>query len=210
MNCRPQRSDASRNRDRLLGVAADAFARDGVDASLERIARAADVGIGTLYRHFPTRDALIEAVYRHNVDALCAAAEELTAALPPDEALGEWMQRLVAYGATKKGLAAYLKSVAAADSDLFESAHTRVLQTLQALVAAAAAAGAVRADIDPGDLLRALGGVCLMADDSGHSEQGARLAALLMDGLRYQPRPAATTASRLPRTLRKGRQARTM
>ena len=91
--------------------AADAFADRGIDASLEGIAKAAGVGIGTLYRHYPTRDALVEAVYRHNVELLCDGADELRATLPPDEALAEWMQRFVAYVASKKGLANYLKSV---------------------------------------------------------------------------------------------------
>ena len=182
---RAQRADACRNRDRLLDVAADAFATYGVDASLEKIAKAADVGIGTLYRHFPTRDALVAAVYRHNVDLLCDGADELSATLPPDEALATWMQRFVAYVGTKKGLATYLKSVIAADSDLFVSSQARVQATIGRLVEAAAAAGTIRAGVEGMDLLRALSGVCLMADTPGSPEQGANIAALLMDGLRY-------------------------
>src|SRR5437764_8517518 len=122
---RAQRADACRNRDRLLDVAAEAFANCGIDASLENIAKCAGVGIGTLYRHYPNRDALIEAVYRHNVDLLCDAACELSDSLPPDEALSQWMQRWVSYVAVKKGLATYLKSVVAADSDLFVSTHAK-------------------------------------------------------------------------------------
>jgi AcrR family transcriptional regulator len=182
---RAQRADACRNRDRLLDVAADAFATYGVEASLEKIAKAADVGIGTLYRHFPTRDALVEAVYRHNVDLLCEGADELSATLPPDEALAEWMQRFVAYVGTKKGLATYLKSVVSADSDLFVSTFASVQATIGRLVAAAAAAGTIRPGVEGMDLLRALSGVCLMADAPGGAEQGAKVAALLMDGLRY-------------------------
>jgi AcrR family transcriptional regulator len=106
---RAQRCDAARNRDRLLEAASDAFAERGVDASLEDIAKRAGVGIGTLYRHFPTRDALVEGVYRHNVELLCAGADELRATEAPDEALAQWMQRFVAYVASKKGLATYLK-----------------------------------------------------------------------------------------------------
>lgn len=185
---RVQRADACRNRDRLLAVAAEAFSRCGVEASLENIAKSAEVGIGTLYRHFPTRHALIEAVYRHNVDRLCAGADELRATLPADEALAQWMQRFVGYVASKKGLAAYLKSVVAADSDLFESTHARVRHTIEELVTSAVAAGTIRTDVDAMDVLRALGGVCLMAEP-GATEQGARLAALLMDGLRYQGAP---------------------
>ena len=185
MMARAQRADACRNRDRLLDVAADVFADCGVDASLEKIAKCAGVGIGTLYRHFPTRDALIEAVYRHNVDLLVAGAEELSATLPPDEALAQWMQRFVHYVAGKKGLANYLKSVVSADSDLFVSSHARVQQTISELVDAAAAAGTIREGVDGMDLLRALSGVCLMADQGELSEQGSKVATLLMDGLRY-------------------------
>ena len=138
MTVRAQRVDACRNRDRLLEVAAEAFAEQGVDTSLEKIAKAACVGIGTLYRHYPTRDALVEAVYRHNVDLLCERAEELSATLPPDEALAAWMQAFVTYVASKKGLATYLKSVVSADSDLFETTLSKVRQTVDGLIAAAA------------------------------------------------------------------------
>jgi AcrR family transcriptional regulator len=182
---RAQRADACRNRDRLLEVASAVFSTNGVEASLESIAKEAGVGIGTLYRHYPTRDALIEAVYRHNVELLCEGADELRATLPPDEALAQWMQRFVAYVATKKGLATYLKSVIAADSDLFQSSQSRVQETIAALVDAAAAAGSIRPEIDGMDLLRALSGVCMMTDNSGGPEHGARIATLLMDGLRY-------------------------
>jgi AcrR family transcriptional regulator len=182
---RAQRCDAARNRDRLLEAASDAFAERGVDASLEDIAKRACVGIGTLYRHFPTRDALVEAVYRRNVELLCAGADELRATLPPDEALAEWMQRFVAYVASKKGLATYLKSVVAADSDLFVSSHDKVRETINGLVEDAAAAGAIRHGVEGMELLRALSGVCLMSDQPGGPEQGAKVAALLMDGLRY-------------------------
>src|SRR3954447_18271990 len=158
---RVMRPDACRNRDRLLEVASDAFTANGVDTSLEKIAKAAGVGIGTLYRHYPTRDALVEAVYRHNVDLLCEGADELSATLPPDEALAAWMQRFVAYVGTKKGLATYLKSVVSADSDLFVSTHARVQATIGGLVDAAAAAGSIRPGVEGMDLLRALSGVCL-------------------------------------------------
>jgi len=182
---RAQRADACRNRDRLLDMAAEAFANCGIDASLENIAKCAGVGIGTLYRHFPNRDALVEAVYRHNVDLLCDGADELRATLPPDEALAEWMRRFVGYVASKKGLANYLKSVVSADSDLFVSTHTRVQQTIGDLVQAAADAGTIRSGVEGMDLLRALSGVCLMSDHVGESGHGATVAELLMDGLRY-------------------------
>ena len=185
MTVRAQRVDACRNRDRLLEVAAEAFAEQGVDTSLEKIAKAACVGIGTLYRHYPTRDALVEAVYRHNVDLLCERAEELSATLPPDEALAEWMQRFVAYVGTKKGLATYLKSVVSADSDLFETTLSKVRQTVDGLIAAAAESGDIRSGVEGMGLLRALSGVCLMSDQPADLQPGLDLAALLMDGLRY-------------------------
>ena len=183
---RAQRADACRNRDAVLEAASEEFANSGVEASLEKIAKAAGVGIGTLYRHYPTRDALVEAVYRHNVDLLCQRAEELSATLPPDEALAEWMQRFVGYVASKRGLAMYLKSVIGADSDLFESTQGRVRETVNGLVAAAAAAGKIRGDVDGMGLLRALSGVCLMHDGGQPAEQGVEVAALMMDGLRYR------------------------
>lgn len=181
---RAQRTDACLNRDRLLDAASEAFTTTGVEASLEKIAKAAGVGIGTLYRHFPSRDALVEAVYRHNVELLCARAQELSAELPPDRALDEWMQSFVRYVASKKGLATYLKSVVASDSDLFESTHDRVRETVDGLVAAAVAAGAVRSGVDGMGLLRALSGVCLMGGPPD-DEHGPEVARLLMDGLRY-------------------------
>ena len=194
MMARAQRADACRNRDRLLDVAAEAFADCGVDASLEKIAKCAGVGIGTLYRHFPNRDALVEAVYRHNVDLLCDGADELRASLPPDEALAEWMRRFVAYVASKKGLANYLKSVVSADSDLFVSTHARVQQTVNELVQAAADAGTIKSGVEGMDLLRALSGVCLMSDQPGGFGHGATVANLLMDGLRYGA-PALTSST---------------
>ena len=188
---RAPRADACRNRDRLLEVASAAFARDGVEASLERIAKDAGVGIGTLYRHYPSRDALMEAVYRHNLDQLICDADELAANKPPVEALEEFMQRFVAYVATKKGLAMHLKTVLSADSDLFTSSQERMNTTVTRLVAAAAESGGIRTDVDAGDLIRALAGVCMTSDMSVSQEQPCRISKLLMDGMRYGA-PAAT------------------
>jgi AcrR family transcriptional regulator len=182
---RAPRADACRNRDRLLEVASATFARDGVEASLERIAKDAGVGIGTLYRHFPSRDALMEAVYRHNVDQLIADADDLLAAKPPVEALDEWIQRFIAYVATKKGLAAHLKTVVSADSDLFTSSFERLNATMARLVRAAEDSGGIRTDVDPADVLRALAGVCMTSDMTQSKDQTCRISRLLMDGLRY-------------------------
>jgi AcrR family transcriptional regulator len=182
---RAPRADATRNRERLLEVAADAFARDGVEASLEGIAKTAGVGIGTLYRHFPTRDALMEAVYRHNLDVLIADAEKLAANLPPLAALDEFTQRFVAYVATKKGLATHLKTVLGSDSELFTESQQRMQATVRGLVDAAVASGEIRPDADAEDLVRGLAGVCMTSDMSQTQEQPCRIARLLIDGLRY-------------------------
>ena len=182
---RAQRSDACRNRDRLLECAAEAFAHHGVDAPLEKIAKSACVGIGTLYRHYPTRDALVEAVYRHNVDLLVEGADELLATKPPDEALAEWMQRFVDYVASKKGLANYLKSVLSVEDELFTASKQRAHETIRRLLQAAADAGAIRQGVNPEDVIHTLGGYCLMSDSNTDPEQGRRIVKLLMDGLRY-------------------------
>jgi AcrR family transcriptional regulator len=182
---RAQRCDAVRNRDCLVEVASAAFAAGGVETSLEQIARTAGVGIGTLYRHFPTRDALVEAVYRHNVDELIAGAEELSETKPADEALAEFLLRFVEYVASKKGLATYLKSMVSADSSLFAESKQRVHSTVGRLITAAADAGTIRQGIDPEDVIHTLGGFCMMNDVNADPEQGKRVARLIMDGLRY-------------------------
>jgi AcrR family transcriptional regulator len=189
---RAPRADACRNRDRLLEVASAAFARDGVEASLERIAKDAGVGIGTLYRHYPNRDALMEAVYRRNLDQLICDADELAANKPPVEALEEFMQRFVAYVATKKGLAMHLKTVLSADDELFTSSQERMKTTVTRLVAAAVEAGGIRSDVDAGDLMRGLAGVCMTSDMSVSTDQPCRIAKLLMDGMRYGAPAAAS------------------
>jgi AcrR family transcriptional regulator len=193
------RTDAKRNREQLLVAAADVFAEcDASTASLEEIARRAGVGIGTLYRHFPTRAALIEAVYRHEVELLCGGLDELRERYAPDAALAEWMQRFVGYAAIKRGLMTAMREMLSADSDVFAHCHGLVTQSLSGLVADAVAAGTIRADTDPEDLLRAMSGFCLAGDQVGWQERAQRLVALLMDGLRYgaaQPREATLGAT---------------
>src|SRR5207245_8803938 len=115
-SARPLRADAQRNRDRLLAAATEAFAEQGEDIALETVAARAGVGIGTLYRHFPNRDALVVAAYRHEVDALCAAAKDLVAAQPADEALRAWTERFADYIATKRRMGNALRSAAASDT----------------------------------------------------------------------------------------------
>jgi len=188
---RALRADAQRNRDKLVEVAAAAFARDGIDTSLEEIARVAGVGIGTLYRHFPNRDALLEAVFRRNVDDIAAQADELLDTLPGDQALAEWMSRFVRYVATKKGLATHLKSVVSADAEIFAYSHSKMDGVMKRLVEAGQREGTIRSDVDYHDVLKGLSGVCMMSDVPGWQDQACRISGLLMDGLRYGIAPPA-------------------
>ncbi|MDQ2748805.1 MAG: TetR/AcrR family transcriptional regulator [Actinomycetota bacterium] len=194
---RPQRSDARRNRDLLLTAAAEVYDERGLDASLEEIARRANVGIGTLYRHFPTRDALTEAVYRREVSLLCDGVDDLLADNAGDAALALWMRRFAGYVAKKKGMAMALKSVLGADSELFSHSHQRIRDAIGSLVEAAAADGVIRADVDAEDLLRAMSGICMATDSPGWADRTERLVDLLVDGLRYgAPGPKSEAASR--------------
>jgi AcrR family transcriptional regulator len=179
------RSDARRNHDKLVEVAASAFAEHGVDASLEEIARRAGVGIGTLYRHFPTREHLVEAVYRREVEALCAAADELARQHKPDIALAEWMLRSVDYLAAKRGMANSLRLLFAANSEAVAQSSGKVVAALQRLVDAALADGSIRADVEISDVLHALAGIYAAPDAPDWRDRSRRLVSLLIDGLRW-------------------------
>ncbi|MGT2468484.1 MAG: TetR/AcrR family transcriptional regulator [Mesorhizobium sp.] len=185
---KPLRADARRNRDKLVEVAAQMFASDGVDVSLEEIARRAGVGIGTLYRHFPTREHLVEVVYRREVEGLCHAADELAREHPADVALELWMQRFVDYIATKRGLATSLRLLLTTNSTLFSDTSGRVSGAMRSLVQAAAAAGKIRADVDASDVMHALGGIYSAPNTPDWRERSGRLVKLLMDGLRFGAR----------------------
>lgn len=182
---RPQRADARRNRDLLLAAAAEVYDERGIDASLEEIARRAGVGIGTLYRHFPTRDAVTEAVYRREVGLLCDGVDELLADNATDVALALWMRHFAGYVARKKGMAMALKSVLGADSELFKHSHQRIRTAMGTLIAAGTEAGTIRDDVEADDLLRAMGGICMATDSPDWADRTARLVDLLVDGLRY-------------------------
>jgi AcrR family transcriptional regulator len=183
---RPMRSDARENREKLLLAASEHFAASGPDASLEAIARTAGLGIGTLYRHFPTREALIEAVYRNEVDQLCAAAGELLAEREPADALAEWMERFVGYATTKRGLIGALKTIASAQSDLFPTTRERLLAAIGELLDAGIAAGQIRPDVGPEDVLTSMNAVwAIAADGEQWATQALRVLRLLMDGLRF-------------------------
>jgi len=189
---KPLRADARRNRDALLVVAAAQFAEQGAEAPLDEIARRAGVGIGTLYRHFPTREALIADVYRREVDLLCSGVDDLLATLPADEALAEWMRRFVGYVATKRGLAVALKSMVNDNSELFAQSRTHINESMARLVQAAVEAGLVRGDADPEDVLRGMSGFCLFSEQAGWQEQAQRLVTLLVDGLRFGAASSST------------------
>ena len=182
---RTLRADAQRNRDRLLEVAVRAFSQDGPDATLDAIAKEAGVGIGTLYRHFPTREALIEAAYRSELARLCDAAPDLLLAMPPDEATRTWMDRYIDYMRTKRGMAGALRAVIASGGSPYAQSRDRLITAITALLRAGAAAGALRADVEPADVLTSLSGVSLAAGEPAQRDQAGRVLDLLMDGLRY-------------------------
>jgi AcrR family transcriptional regulator len=183
---RKPRADAQRNRDGLLEAAKAAFAEVGSEASLDEIARRARVGIGTLYRHFPTRDAIVEAVYRREVQQLADAAPRLSETLPPADALRAWMRVFVDYIATKKVIAPALKSLVGADSALYADSSTRINGAIALLVERARASGDIRPDADSADLLRALIGFAYVNSAPNWEASALRLIDLLIDGLRSQ------------------------
>jgi len=189
---RKPRSDAQQNRERVLEVAKAAFTRSGADASLDDIAKQAGVGPGTLYRHFPTRDALIEAVYRTEVEKLAAAQRELSADLPPIKALRAWMMLFVDYIATKKIIASALNSVVGGPSRLYDSSRVQVAGAIDALVKTAMKSGDIRKDLEPFDLLRALIGVSNVATGPDWQESARRLVDILITGSRPMKQSRAT------------------
>jgi AcrR family transcriptional regulator len=181
---RKPRADALRNRERLLGAARAVFSAGGPNASLEVVAKAAGVGIGTLYRHFPTREALFDAVYRHEAQQLAALAERLKKAAPPIEALRQWLHALVRFVATKKGMSAGLALAVAKDSDLYSYSSDLLMRSAGGLLDRAIAAGSIRNDIGPEDLIRTLVGMCYTHDKPGWQKSVLRLADVFIDGLR--------------------------
>jgi AcrR family transcriptional regulator len=180
---RKPRADGQRNRARLLETAKAAFAEKGAAASLDEIARTAGVGAGTLYRHFPTRDALIEAVYRNETEQLVGAATRLAETRPPKVALREWLLLSVDYMATKHGMYAALNSIVGGTSELYSASTEQLKRAIAELVDRAAASGEVRLDIDPLDLLRALAGVANMNSGPGGTQAAKRMVDILMAGI---------------------------
>jgi AcrR family transcriptional regulator len=181
---RKQRTDAQRNRDRILEIAKQAFSQYGANASLDDIAREAGVGPGTLYRHFPTREELLEAVYRTEVEKLAAAAQKLAETQPPIEALRAWMLMFVDHIAAKQIIAPVLNALLGDPKKVFEASHGQIWEAIRALVKRAIKSGDIRKDLDPVDLLRALIGVANVATGPDWQQSARRLVDILITGSR--------------------------
>jgi AcrR family transcriptional regulator len=179
---RPLRADAARNRAQLLAAAREAFTERGSEASLEEIARRAGVGVGTLYRHFPTRQALLEAVYVDEVEALCRSTADF-AGEPPWDALNKWFLRFVDYVTTKKALVNEMMATVDKDAPVFKTCHDAIFAAGEPLLAAAKQAGAVRSDVEFVDVIRLISGIT-MIKNVGPADM-RRVLAVALDGLRY-------------------------
>jgi AcrR family transcriptional regulator len=182
MSGRPLRADAQSNHDRLLEVAAEAFAADGVQTSLKAIAQRAGVGIGTLYRRFPTRETLVEAVYRNEVARLCGSVPTLLETLPPVEALRAWMEKFVDFMAAKQGMSQVLRSVLLSGEDRMQT-RGLLRDALAGLLGAGVQAGMIRPGVDPYDVLMGLGGIALIAGEESRRDLASRLIVLALDGV---------------------------
>src|SRR5689334_1434424 len=188
---RPTRADAARNYDLLVTAARETFAEHGTDTSLEEIARRAGVGIGTLYRRFPNRTALLEAVYVDEIQSVCDRAYDFDRELPPFEALAAWLRSFVGYGLSKKTLAVELMEALGKDSAFFKTCKANVVEAGQLLLDKAKATGEVRAELKLEDVMRLVGGINMARDTE--PEQAMRLLDIVLCGLRPAasgPRPA--------------------
>jgi AcrR family transcriptional regulator len=179
---RVMRADARRNYERLMAAAREAFTEHGVDAHLDDIARRAAVGPGTLYRHFPTREALLAAVYRGDVEEMAGRADEYAATLPPEEALTAWLGLQMEYIKHKRGLGAAVKTMLGADSETLAWCRDTMRGALRGLLARAQADGLVRSDVDAADVLRLVHAVGMASESA--PEDADRLLAIVVDGLR--------------------------
>jgi AcrR family transcriptional regulator len=190
---RPLRADAQRNYQRLLSAASATFAEHSADdASLEEIARRAGVGIGTLYRHFPNRQALLEAVYRDQVDVLSDRAKRLSESADPGAALAEWLRALVNFGRTKRSLSSALLATLDKDSEFLSACSLVIRESAGSLLSRAQQAGVVRADADAKDLLRLVHAISMAVErEPADVGQADRLLGFILDGLRQPPLPSA-------------------
>jgi AcrR family transcriptional regulator len=176
------RADAQRNEDKLLAAAAVAFSSNGANASVKDIARAAGVGVGTVYRRFPSKELLIEATYRHEVRDLCEAAPELAASRPPQDALRAWMGLFLEFMAAKQGMADALRAVLTDETERLET-RVQLTAAIAHLLAAGASGSVTRANLDPSDVLMALGGISLITASEHHPDLATRLIDLLLQGV---------------------------
>lgn len=183
---RKPRADAARNRSRLIAAAKAVVAADGANVGLDRVAREAGVSIATLYRHFPQRDALIEAVYREEVDALVAAAKHLAVEREPIAALRAWLLMFVDFLDTKQGMSEVLGTLLRGPDALFRDSSDRLSSSVDALVRNARGAGLLRAGVQPLDLLRAIGGIASVRPDEHWKSSAVRLVDVLLLGLGAQ------------------------
>jgi AcrR family transcriptional regulator len=188
---RKPRADARRNRDRILEVAKEAFTRDGAAASLDDIARRSKIGSGTLYRHFPTRAALIEAVYRSEVEKLAAAEQRFATTMPPLEALRAWMLLFIDHVSEKRLIIPAMDTVAGGSIRLIEGARSRIQTAFVASVKRAIASGDLRSDTDPNDFVRALVGIFHTTAVAGWEPSARRLVDILIAGSRPTPERAS-------------------
>lgn len=175
------RADARRNRELLLETARRLFAESGADVPLAAVAKAAGVGVGTAYRHFPAQEALVEAAYRDEVAQLCAAADDLLRDGPPAAALAAWLQRFIDYLPAKRGMSSALRAATASGSHVFSDTRTQIVTALSALLDAGAAAGTIRSDVDAEDVMGAMAAIWAIPDEP---EKAQRILTLIVDGLR--------------------------
>ena len=184
MEVRPRsRADGRRNRELVLSVASKLFVERGPDVPFTDIARQAGVGVGTVYRHFPTREELISAAYASELDAVCQAAGELLAQLPPVAALRKWMNRFIDYMTTKIGLTDAIRVVVSAGGNPYARSRERLDEALGALLAAAVAVGEARPEVEADDVLMTLSGIAMAANGSERPDQADRMVELLVAGI---------------------------
>jgi AcrR family transcriptional regulator len=184
---RPLRADAQRNREKILAVAARVFTTEGLDVHLERIAKEAGVGSATLYRNFPTRETLIEAVYRNEVARLCDAVPALLAQKSPLDALRAWTRLFLDYVTAKYGMIDALRAIVTSGSNPYGHSREMIRAAITSLMDACVAAGVIRTDITPADIGAALEGIALTSAGAEHRQQAERLLDLTLDGLKARP-----------------------
>jgi AcrR family transcriptional regulator len=190
MTERPLRADAARNRDKLLAAATRLFIEQGLDATVDAIAKEAGVGPGTVYRHFPSREALIEAAYRSELDAVCDAAAILLEAESPENALRTWMDKFIDYMTKKIGMGDVLRMIMSSGATPYAHSRERLDAAIELLLDATAKAGMTRSDAVADDVLMTLSGIATTSGAPSQQVQARRMLNLLFDGLRYQEMPS--------------------